>query len=50
MNQATNQLGAQAHNFHQGPIVAEIHAEHRIKDVDVEIVTHAGATTGDDGP
>ena len=27
-----------------------IHAEPRMKDVDVEIVTSAGVKTGDDGP
>ena len=52
MNQATNQhpLGFQAQNLHQGPTVAAIHAEPRMKDVDVRIVTCAGMTTGDDGP
>ena len=45
-----NQLGIQSQNLHQGPIVAEIHAEPRMKDVDVRIVTRAGVTIGDDGP
>ena len=34
--------------MHQGPIVVAIHAEPRMKDADVGIITRAGATTGDD--
>ena len=36
--------------MNQGSIVSIIQAEPRIKDVDVGIVTRAGATNGDDGP
>ena len=36
--------------MHQGLTIAAIHAEPRMKDVDVGIVTRVGATTGDDGP
>ena len=36
--------------MHQGPTVTAIHAEPRMKDVDVGNVTHASVTTGDDGP
>ena len=50
MNQATNQLVSQAQNLHQGTTIAAIHAGPRMKDVDVEIVTHSGTTNGDDGP
>ena len=35
--------------MHEGPTIAAIHAEPRMKDVDVRIVTHAGMTTSDDG-
>ena len=48
MNQPLNQNPPL--NLNQGSIVATIQAEPRMKDVDVGIVTHAGATTGDDGP
>ena len=50
MNQAANQSEAQSQNLHQGSIVAAIHAETRMKDVGVGIVTHADTTTGEDGP
>ena len=50
MNQAMNQLGAQSWNLHQGLTVAAIHLEPRMKDVEVNIFTHVGVITGDDGP
>ena len=50
MNQATNHPGAQAQNLHQGSTVAAIHAEPRMKDVDVRTVTHVGVKTSVDGP
>ena len=56
MNQVTNQLlnqhlsGAQAQNLSQEPTIVAIHAEPRMKDVNIGIVTHVGATTSDDGP
>ena len=55
MNQSTNQSlnqnpsGTQAQNLNQGPTVAIIHAELRMKDVDVGIITPAGVKTSDDG-
>ena len=40
----------QSQNLNQELTIATIHAEPKMKDVDVGIVTHADATTGDDGP
>ena len=47
MNQPLNQNPPL--NLNQGSTVATIQVEPQMKDVDVGIITHAGATTGNDG-
>ena len=40
----------QSQNMNQGLTVATIESKPRMKDVNVGVVTHVGATTGEDGP